>query len=181
MGTWGSAGQTAKSVTDSAGNSYVEVQHFTASDKTELSVWTAPITKGGGTKPTITVTPTSRADVGVAALEYSGLSSAPDASVIDQSARSSGTTGSAATVSSGATPATTAANELALGVYVDSGFGDTLTTGSGFTGRANVSNTSDMEFVAEDEIVRQGAAPNASVGTGAGTVWLMSTLVFKHG
>ena len=29
--------------------------HFTASDKTEQSVWTAPVTAGGGTKPAITV------------------------------------------------------------------------------------------------------------------------------
>ena len=35
-------------VTDSAGNSYTELLHFKASDKTEMSVWTAPITDGRG-------------------------------------------------------------------------------------------------------------------------------------
>jgi len=37
--------------TDSAGNHYTELTHFTASDGTELSVWSAPITQGGGTPP----------------------------------------------------------------------------------------------------------------------------------
>jgi hypothetical protein len=181
VGVWSSSAATAKSVTDSAGNTYTEVLHFKASDQTEESVWTAPINAGGGTKPKITVTPTSKADVGVAALEYSGLSAASGAGSIDQTSQGTGTTGAATTVSSGATPATTASNELALGFYVDSGFGDTLTAGTGFTARTNVSNTPDMELLAEDQFPAQGATPNASAGTGANTVWLMSTVVFKHG
>ena len=61
----GSAGgATASAVTDSAGNTYTELTHFTASDKTELSVWSAPITAGGGTKPTVTVKASASADVG---------------------------------------------------------------------------------------------------------------------
>ena len=35
-------------------------------------------------------------------------------------------------------PPTTTSNELAVGFYVDSGFSDTLTAGSGFTGRASI-------------------------------------------
>lgn len=103
-------------ITDTAQNTYTEVQHFKASDGTELSVWTTPILKGGGTRPTITVTPTAKADVGVAAVEYAGLSTAGGTSAIDKMSNSSGTTGaSAATVSSGPTAATTASNELAIG------------------------------------------------------------------
>ena len=181
VGIWNNSGPTAKSVTDSAGNTYTEILHFKASDKTEMSVWTSPITSGGGTRPTITVTPTARADVGVAALEYSGLSPATGTGAIDQTAQNTGKTSAAASVSSGATPATTAANELAMGFYVDSGFADSLTRGGGFTARSNVSNVSDMEILAEDQLVGQGGTPNGSVGTGASTVWLMSTVVFKHG
>ena len=180
VGVWNNSGPTAKSVTDSAGNTYTEVLHFKASDKSEMSVWTAPITVGAGTRPAITVTATARADVGVAALEYSGLSSASGTGAIDQTSQNTGKTAAAATVSSGATPATTAGNELAVGFYVDSGFGDTLTAGTGFTTRTNVSNASDMELLAEDQVPAQGATPNASAGTGANTVWLMSTVVFKH-
>jgi hypothetical protein len=171
VGVWGSSGATAKSVTDSAGNTYTKVLHFEASDQTEESVWTAPITGGGETQPAITATPTAQADVGGAALEYSGLSAAGGTGAIDQTSQSTGTTSGATTVSSGATPATTASNELALGFYVDSGCGDTLTAGTGFTARTNVSNTSDMEFLAEDQFPAQGATPNGSADTGAKTVW----------
>jgi hypothetical protein len=180
-GVWSGSHATMKSVTDSAGDQFVELLHFLASDGTEMSVWTAPITAGGGTKPTITTTPTAKADVGVAALEYSGLSTVADTTVMDQMADASGTTSTAATVSSGATPATTGAGELALGFYADSGFGDTLTVGSGWTSRANVSKTGDIEFLGEDQTVGSGATPDATAGTGAKTTWLMATVVLKAG
>jgi len=178
-GVWSGGGATMKSVTDSAGNTYTELLHYKAGDGTEMSVWSAPITAGAGTIPTITVTPTATADVGVTVLEYSGLSSVGDATVVDQMAHATGTTSKAATVSSGATPATTAGNELAVGFYADSGFGDTLTAGTGFTQRVNVSNTGDIELLNEDQPVAAGATPNAGVGTGANTYWLVATIVFK--
>src|SRR5262249_9586126 len=161
------------SVTDSAGNTYTELTHFQASDNTEMSVWTAPVTAGGGTKPTITVKPTGTADVGVAALEYAGLSTASGSAVPGAQAHATGLTKTPAPVSSGATPATTGGNELAVGFYADSGFGDNLTAGAGYTSRLNVSPTPDMELLAEDQGVVQGATPAATVGTGASTYWLM--------
>ena len=180
VGIWGSPTRTAKTVTDSAGNTYTELLHFSASDKTELSIWSAPITAGGGTKPVVKVTASGSADVGATVLEYAGLSSAAGAAAVDQQASATGTTGGATTVSSGPTAATTAGGELAIGFYNDSGFGDTITTGSGFTSRVNVSATSDMEFAVEDQTVALGSTPNASFGTGASTPWLVATLVFKH-
>jgi hypothetical protein len=179
VGVWNSPNATAKSVTDSAGNTYTEVLHFTASDGTEESVWTAPIT-AGGTAAKITVTPTARADVGVAATEYAGLSTAAGTGAVDVSSHNTGTTGAAANVSSGSTPATNSAGELAIGFYVDSGFNDTLTAGSGWTSRVNVSKASNMELLVEDQLPALGATPNATAGTGSNTVWLMSTVVFKH-
>ncbi|HEX3975509.1 MAG TPA: fibronectin type III domain-containing protein [Solirubrobacteraceae bacterium] len=179
-GIWSSGSATAKSVTDSAGHTFTELAHFTAADNTEESVWSAPVTASSGTPPTITVTPTSKADVGAAVLEYSGLSTVADATVVDQMAHAVGKTGSGTpSVASGATPATTGSNELAVGMYVDSGFGDTLKPGTGFTQRANVSPAGDMELLSEDQVVGAGAAPNASVTTGASTYWLMSTVVLK--
>ena len=180
VGIWAAGNPTAKSVTDAGGDTFTEVQHFKASDGTEMSVWTAPITASGGTKPKITVTPTATGDIGVDALEYSGLSTAAGTAAVDQMASATGSTGSAAaTVQSAATPATTAAGELAIGFYVDSGFGDTLTAGSGFTQRANVSPDGDMEFLVEDETVAAGGTPAASFGTGGQTIWLAGTVVFK--
>jgi hypothetical protein len=180
VGVWNSSGATASGVTDSAGDSYTELTHFTASDGTELSVWSAPVTAGGGTKPTITAKMTSTADIGVAAVEYAGLSAAAGSSVLDVQAHAVGVTGGAGTVSSGVTPAVTGNGELAIGFYADSGFGDALTAGSGFTGRVNLSPASDMELLVEDQGVGQGTTPAAAAGTGPGTTWLMATLVLKH-
>ncbi len=180
VGVWNATAATAKSVTDSAGNTYTEVLHYTGTDHTEESVWTAPITAGGATKPTITVTPTAKADVGAIASEYSGLSTAAGTAAVDQISHATGTTTKAATVASGATAPTSGSNELAIGMYVDSGFGDTLTAGSGFAQRANASPASDMELLSEDQALPATAAtPNATAGTGASTVWLLSTVVFN--
>jgi hypothetical protein len=180
VGVWSGANATASSVTDSAGNAYVEVSQFTAADGTEMSVWTAPITKGGGTRPAVTAKATSVADIGAVVLEYSGLSTAADASVVDQSAHATGKTGSAGAVSSGSTMPTTASPELAIGFYADSGFGDSLVPDPGYAARANVSPNGNMELLVEDRVVTQGATPAASVTTGANTVWLTATLVFRH-
>ncbi|HZR49609.1 MAG TPA: fibronectin type III domain-containing protein [Streptosporangiaceae bacterium] len=177
VGVWNSAHSTTSAVTDSAGNSYTELTHFAAADGTEMSVWTAPVTAGGGTKPTITAKASATADIGMAAVEYSGVSTAAGTSVLDVQAHATGKTGGAATVSSGATPATTGTGELAIGFYADSGFGDKLTPGSGWTGRVNLAPTSDMELLVEDQVVGQGATPAASAGTGASTIWLMAAVV----
>jgi RHS repeat-associated protein len=178
VGVWNS-GATASGVADSAGNTYTKVAGRVASDGTEETIWTAPITAGGGTKPTVTATATGTADIGIAVSEYSGLSTAAGSAAVDQSVITFGTSSGAATASSGATPATTAGNELAVGAYVDSGFNDTLSYGSGWSGRVNVSPASDMELAVEDQVVGQGATPNAQVSTSASSTWLMATVVFK--
>ncbi len=179
VGVWSSSSATAAGVTDSAGNTYVELLHFQASDHTEMSVWTAPVTAGAGTRPTITVKPSAKADTGVVALEYSGLSTVSDASVLDRSAFASGKTSAAASVSPGATQPSTAAGELAIGFYLDSGFGDKLSGGTGYSTRANISPEGDIELLAQDAVVGTGATPNPSFSTGANTVWLASTVVLK--
>ena len=38
-----------------------------------------------------------------------------------------------------------------------------------------------MELLAEDQVVGVGATPAGTVGTGAHTIWEMSTVVFKAG
>ncbi len=181
VGVWSEASPTAASVTDSAGNSYTELLHLRSSDNTEMSIWTAPVTAGGGTRPAIKVTPSSKADMGVVALEYSGVSTVADTSVLDQSIFDTGTTGAAETVLSGATQPTTGANELAIGFYLDSGFGDALTGGPGYTTRANVSPDGNIELLAQDAVVHAGATPNPAFGTGPMTMWLTSTVVLKAG
>jgi hypothetical protein len=178
--TWGKGARVA-GITDSAGDHYTELISHVAADGTELSVWTAPVTGGGTAAPTITVTPDSTADVGAVAVEYSGLSTAAGARAVDQIAVATGTTGGHATViGSGATNPTTKSNELAVGLYADSGFGDILTPNHHFTERANISRTSTMmEQLVEDRVVTDGARPDATVRSGARTPWLMATVVFR--
>jgi Domain of unknown function (DUF1929)/Fibronectin type III domain/Kelch motif len=181
VGAWNASSATTSGVTDSAGDTFTEVSHFTSPDQTEQSVWTAPITAGAGSEPTVTAKFSAAADGAITALEYHGLSTAAGAGAVDQQASASGTTTTAASVSSGATAATGAGNELAVGFYSDSGFGDTLAAGSGYTARTNISGTGDMELLAEDQVVAAGATPAASVATGAKTAWEMATVVFKSG
>ena len=50
VGVWGPSSPTATAVTDSAGNVYTKVLGFVASDATEMTVWTALISQGGGTR-----------------------------------------------------------------------------------------------------------------------------------
>jgi hypothetical protein len=181
VAAWGNSGPRTSSVTDMAGDTFTEVSHFTGSDNTEQSVWTAPVTAGAGNSPAITAKFSSVADAAITALEYSGLSTAAGAGAVDQAATATGTTTTAATVSSGATAATGSGNELAVGFYSDSGFGDTLTAGSGYTARTTISKASDMEILAEDQVVASGAKPAATAGTGAKTTWEMAAVVFAAG
>ena len=145
-----------------------------------MSVWTAPVTAGAGKTPAITATPSAAADVGVAVLEYSGLSTAAGAAAVDETAEATGATTAAGTVSTPATAPTSAPNELVVGLYADSGFGDTLMARMGFNERVDVSPTEDMELMAEDALTgATGATPSTSAQTGAATIWLMATVVFK--
>ena len=181
VGVWSGSNSKTSSVTDSAGDTFTEVSHFTGPDQTEQSVWTAPVTAGAGNDPTVTAKFSSAASAAITTMEYSGLSTAAGAAAVDQTASASGTTSGAGSVSSGHTAATGAANELAIGFYSDSGFGDALTAGPGYTARTNISNTDDMEILAEDQVVAAGATPAASASTGANTIWEMATVVFKAG
>jgi hypothetical protein len=176
---WSSGHATISSVTDSAGDAFTQLTTATGPDGTQLSVWTAPITAGGGTAPTIVAKPSAKADVGMAVLEYSGMSTASGTAAADQMATATGTTTTARAVSSGSTPATTAPNEMAIGFYADSGFGDTLTGDPGYATRVKIAPVGDMELLVEDGVVGQGATPAPSVSTGASTIWEMATVVFK--
>lgn len=90
----------------------VSGKFFVASDKTELSVLDRADHSRRTDHAKMTVTPSSRSELGGATREYSGLSTTADATVVDQAAQSSGTISGPATVSSGATAATSTDNEL---------------------------------------------------------------------
>jgi YD repeat-containing protein len=177
VGVWGNSPATAASVTDSTGETFTKVLDVTASDGTQLSLWTAVVAGGGGAKPTITVTPSRTADVGVVAAEYSGLST--NGTGVDQTASATGTTTTAGTISSGSAGPVAGANELAVGLYADSGFGSTLTAGSGWTQRANISGASDLDLLLQDQTLTAGASVASTTGTGASTPWDAGVVLFQ--
>jgi hypothetical protein len=178
VGVWSATGAAVVGVTDDAGDTFTLLTSFVASEKTQISVWTAPVTTGG-TRPNITATVTQNADIGIVALEYAGLSSAAGTAVVDRQSRATGTTTAAGLVSSGPTAPVTVPEALAVGFYADSGFGAALTGGAGWTVRANHSPNNQMDMLVQDTLVGASATPAARTGTGANTVWLMSTIVFK--
>ena len=155
-------------MTDSAGDTFTRLvpTWAAASDKTQMSVWTAPIVNGGGATPVITAKPSGTADVAVAAVEYQGLSTASGSTVLDTQMSATGSTTTAGTVSSGATPTTSGNNELAMGFYADSGSNHALGAGSGYASRVNVSPTSDIQLLLEDQVLAAKGTPNASASDG---------------
>ena len=181
-GVWSFSAATISSVTDAAGNTYTKVASVKASDDTELSVWTAPITAGGGTKPAITDhRDGQRRHRRRPRLSTPGCRPRPAPRPSTQLKTATGTATAAGFVTSGPTPALTGDNGLALGFYADSGFGRTLSADPSYTERVNVSPRSDMEFVAEDALPLRGDTPAARVSTGSNTPWTMATVVFKSG
>ena len=181
VGVHNAAKSTATGVSDAAGDPFVEVSHTVADDGTELSVWTAPVTAGAGQNPVITAHTSTSANLGILALEYSGLATTPDASVVDHEASGSGTTGAAGTVSSPATARTSTGNELALGFYADAGYGHPVTGDPRWAVRGDTPANATMDLLGEDQVAAGGTALAATAGTGANTTWLMSTLLFRSG
>ena len=90
VGVWSGSRATASGVTDSLGDTYVQVLNFTASDGTELSVWTAPV-PSAAVEPAITVKPSPQQTSASRSLDYAGLSTVTDATVLDKSAQATGT------------------------------------------------------------------------------------------
>jgi hypothetical protein len=178
VAVWNWSGPTVVSVTDDAGDTFTRLTSFVASDKTQISVWTAPVATGG-TRPNITATVTQNANIGIVALEYAGLSGAAGTTVVDRQSQATGTTTAAGVVSSGPTAPVTVPGALAIGFYADSGFGNALVGGAGWTVRANHSPNNQMDMLVQDTLVGTSATPAAGTGTGANTVWLASTIVFK--
>lgn len=123
---------------DSAGNTYTKLVGNSLNDATfgflvRAEIWSAPITVGGGTKPTITVTASGAStdlSLGFAAAEYSGLSTASGTSCLDTSATATGIVQSTADVSAGTTAAAGATGELVVSFIADGGGVVTWTIGS---------------------------------------------------
>lgn len=186
VGVKGTTTTTAQSVSDAAGNTYVKVAQFRGTGSnatTEMSVWTAPITAGAGTRPVVTARSSASATMAITVTEYAGLSTAAGLAAIDQSRTGTGSATISGTAQSGATGATTGPGHLAIGFYLDGGPSRSIAVGSGYTARVNGSGNSSMEYFIEDQTIwASGSTANAQFGISAFATmpWLAATVVFKR-
>lgn len=176
---------TAQSVTDAAGNTYTKVTSTRASDNTEMSIWTAPITAGAGTRPLVTARSSASATMAITVTEYAGLSTAAGTGSVDAFKAASGSAFNSGTAASGVTTGTTGIGEVAIGFYLDGGPSRTVTTPSGYTSRIAGANNSTMEYaIADQTIWPTGTTANAQFGISQFITtmpWTAATVVFKRG
>jgi hypothetical protein len=127
-------------------------------DNTQVTIWTLLIPCGATPGTTITATASNNSDMGIAVMEYAGLSGA-----IDGFGSASGfATAAATTVTSGAGAAANA-GDLVLGFEGDSGWSVHLAadTADGYTSRVNVQNNQVAEFLVEDQVAGSPGTYNA--------------------
>ena len=162
---WNATATTVTSVTDTPGNSYVKDKDAVESDGTHISIWSAPIILGGGTKPTVTAhASASTNEWAMWVHEYSGVTSAPTNYLDGTNAFTTGVSSSPIT-SGASSPAPAAANELAFGFYGDGGNNiATIGVSAGWTQRgSSIQGTSTTaEGACEDQPTSVGVGSNAS-------------------
>lgn len=160
-------------VTDSKGNTWTRVISTSLAGTFDLEVWAAFNITGGATH---TVTATDNGG-GVDSLimveEWSGVATS---SAIDKSVGATGVASSAA--NSGATAATTQANEVVIGVVAASG-NDTFTPGASYS-NGNKINTTFSSLFFESKIVAATGAQTADATISAGVSWACQVATFKE-
>ncbi len=188
-------GATTTSVTD--GNLSFTLQKTVTApspDNSETTIWTLLVPCGATPGNTITATASDNADMGIAVMEYAGLSGAIDGSS-SSSGFASGTNGTTTTVTSGVGAAANA-GDLVLGFEADSGWSVNVgaDTSDGYASRVKVQNNQVAEFLTEDQVATSSGTYNAkatitatSVTDGElsvfdlpGVPWVMGTIAFAH-
>lgn len=145
---------------------------------TRLSVFSL-IANASGT-PTITVTLSNgglnNMAGGLQCAAFTGLLTSGQG--VDASAAASG---SSTSPSSGATSATTAANELVFGAYADAGDGGTISVGSGFTlaGKHDGDTHNWQGMMEYKDSGASGSTPAATCSLSAAFSWAMIAVVYQ--
>ncbi len=173
---FGTGGAVISSVTDSAGNTYVkDSPACVLSDGTDISIWSAPITLGGGTKPTVTIHSSLAAFVwGMFVHEYV-VSNAASAYLDGTAVNNTSAVVSPAT-SGASSPAPGATGELAFGFYGDTNSQTSITPSAGWTLRGTAILGAGLgEGCCEDQTTVAGTGSNASfaisnTGSAAGII-----------
>lgn len=175
---YNAAGGTV-TVSDSAANVwFVESSSIETVDSILTVIASAPITAGGGTRPTVTATYSTTAfNTLVDVLEYSGLITTSGATASDQKQVNNASTATTAPVS-GTTAATTAANELVLAAWGEGLGNATAAVGTGTTDRLKTLNLGTIDLVVSDK--DSGATGTQSVAwTTTSEPYAAAVVVFK--
>lgn len=184
----GTAPPSSVTVADSAGNTYYQEATATFNNGGEFSMatlYSAPITAGGGTKPTITATahPAGSNTIyatSISFAEYSGL--ATDAAAIADKTHTNVVSGSTTTsATTGTTAATTAANELVVATYNTDGYvTSSMTSTSSFTSRTQIINDSHHETALWDkDSGTSGSTETSNWTLGSASLYTAIIAVFK--
>lgn len=165
IAAWNGTATTVTSVTDSAGNQYAKDKDAVESDNTHISIWSAPITAGGGTKPTVTAHASATTNEWAMWVhEYSGLLGGT-AGYLDGTNSHVVSASTSPFTSSASTPAPGAANEIAFGFYGDGGNNiTTIGVSAGWTQRGTSiqATSTTAEGACEDQVTVAGTGSNAS-------------------
>lgn len=152
-------------VSDTAGNTWTQL-----GGSGVTTVWETTVTAGGGTAPTITITG-GGGNQGIILAEYSGVQGPLDVSTVNTSG---------VTVTS---PASTGANELALGIATDAGDGThphgpfTATTGTFRAGSSGGGITQTVSLADLDSGSSGGTTSFTFVKGGSGTGAIFTTVL----
>jgi hypothetical protein len=181
------AGRPAATVSDSVNGTYTK--HLSASINDggflgEIAIHSVVVTASASTNPTASYSAATANGGIIAALEVSGLGSVNGVGAVDVQTSTGG--GAGGTATSGATSATSAANELALFLYGDDGWGVSMSSGQqeatwtwldGLTG-----GQTGSYLTAYKSSGASGSTVNGQMNSGVpgGSVtWALAVAVFK--
>lgn len=161
-------------VTDTKGNTYVVGCPASTTGTSRSWVYYAPVltaADAGTNTVTVTFTTTAPGNLELIAVEYDGMH---PTSPLDQHKEANASSGTA--MDSGASPATSQANEMVFG-YGACITGSATAAGAGFTGR--IVGTDAAQSLVEDKIVTSIGTQNATGTMSISGTWLMSCATFK--
>lgn len=180
---FGNSGAVISSITDSAGNTYAkDSPACVLSDGSDVSVWSAPIVFGAGTKPTVTAHASLASFKWALYINEYNVSQATSAYLDGTKVNNVAAITSPAT-SGASTPAPGATGELAFGLFGDTNAQTTISASSGWTLRgtaiADPTGTTAEAAIA-DQATTAGTGSNASfVITNTGAAAGVIVVVYK--
>lgn len=166
--------QNGITVIDSKGNTWTRVRSDAIAATLDLETWYSRITTGGASYKVTASDNGGGVDSSIICEEWSGEAASP----VDVNQGATDNTGLSGALNSGATSATSQANEVVIGGGATAG-APTYTVGSGYSNMNRVATTfTSLAF--ESKIVSATGAQTATLTAGAAGSWGMHVATFKE-